>query len=332
MIILGIETSCDETAAALIEIKGGKFKILVNTVLSQIQIHQKYGGVVPELAARNHIRNILPVLEKTLLGSKIKPGQIDKIAVTVGPGLITSLIVGVESAKVLAYIWKKPIVGVNHLKAHLYANYLNNKPIKFPALALVVSGGHTELILLKSQKNLKKIGQTVDDAAGEAFDKVARLLKLGYPGGPIISKLAEKGDPRSFNFPRPMIKSNDFNFSFSGLKTAVLYTVKNLKTINYKLKTDIAASFEQAVIDVLVAKTMKAAQHYKAKTILLSGGVAANKKLREDLQLKTKNHKLDFLVPPINLCTDNAAMIAAAGYFEKEIPWQKLRVNPNLEI
>ncbi|MFA6255399.1 MAG: tRNA (adenosine(37)-N6)-threonylcarbamoyltransferase complex transferase subunit TsaD [Patescibacteria group bacterium] len=339
LIILGIESSCDETAAALVQKRGSIFKILSSVVSSQIEIHKKYGGVVPEVAARNHILNIIPVIDQALVEAKVKPGQIDKIAVTTGPGLITSLLIGVETAKTLAYTWQKPICSINHLKAHLYANWLSNQPIKFPALALIVSGGHTELILMKNEKSLKKIGQTLDDAAGEAFDKVAQLLNIGYPGGPIISQLAKKGNTQAFNFARPMINSSDFNFSFSGLKTSVLYTIQKLRVqssefraANSKLKADLCASFQQAAVDVLVAKTFKAAKYYQAKTVMLSGGVAANSLLRESLKLKAQSLKLNFLMPNINLCTDNAAMIAAAATFEKPTPWQKLRVDPNLEI
>ncbi|MAF13720.1 MAG: tRNA (adenosine(37)-N6)-threonylcarbamoyltransferase complex transferase subunit TsaD [Parcubacteria group bacterium] len=331
-IILGIESSCDETAAALIEKKGSRFSILANTVLSQVKIHRQFGGVVPEVAARNHLENILSVVNKTLIEAKIKPKQIDKIAVTHGPGLITSLIVGAETAKNLAFAWQKPLIPINHLKAHLYANWLKNKTIKFPAIALIVSGGHTEIVLMKSNINFKKIGETVDDAAGEAFDKVAALLNLGYPGGPVVSKLADKGNAQAFKFPRPMMYKDNFNFSFSGLKTAVLYEIKKIPRINSKIKSDMCASFQQAAIDVLAFKTIKAAKRYKAKTIILSGGVAANKLLRKTLEQQATNNQLDFMVPEINLCTDNAAMIAAAGFFEKSIPWQKLRVNPNLEI
>lgn len=332
MLILGIETSCDETAAALVQIKSGKFKILSNVVLSQINIHKKYGGVVPEIAARKHLENIIPVLERTLAQAKTTPNQIDKIAVTVGPGLITSLMVGIETAKTLAYAWDKPIVPINHLKAHLYANWLENKAIKFPAMALIVSGGHTELIYMKSKTSLKKIGQTVDDAAGEAFDKVAQLLGLGYPGGPVISKLAKQGDAKAFDFPRPMINSKDFNFSFSGLKTAVRYTLEKLPPTSYLLQANTCASFQQAVIDTLVTKTIKAAEQYQVKTIMLSGGVAANELLRKTLAEKAKKLQLDFFKPAQFLCTDNAAMIAAAANFEKPIAWQKIKVNPNLEI
>ncbi len=336
IIILGIETSCDETAAALVKVEGGKFKILSNVVSSQIKIHQKFGGVVPEVAARNHIINIIPVINQALTEAKIKPEKIDRIAVTNGPGLITSLLIGVETAKTLAYAWQKPIYSINHLKAHLYANWLENRSIKFPAIALIVSGGHTELIFLNRKRDsriaLKKIGQTVDDAAGEAFDKVAQLLKIGYPGGPIISKLAKEGNPKTFDFPRPMIKDDNYNFSFSGLKTSVLYTVKKLKKINQQTIADLCASFQQAAVDVLVTKTIKAAQDYKAKTVMLSGGVAANSLLRENLKLKAESLKLNFLMPEIHLCTDNAAMIAAAGYFTRPVAWQKLKVDPNLEI
>lgn len=334
MKILGIETSCDETAAAIIEVKNGKFKILSNIVSSQIDIHRKYGGVVPEVAARNHVINIIPVIDQAFDEAKIKPEKIDQIAATTGPGLITALIVGAQAAKTLAYAWKKPIVSINHLKAHLYANWLNNKKIKFPAIALIVSGGHTELILLTSKNKFKKIGQTIDDAAGEAFDKVAKLLDIGYPGGPIISKLALDGDPEAYEFPRPMLKDKNFNFSFSGLKTSVLYTVQKLKAkqINKQTKANLCASFQQAAVDVLVEKTVRAALTYNAKTIMLSGGVAANQLLRETLQKRTKGLKKDFLMPERHLCTDNAVMIAVASVFEKPTPWQKIKVDPNLEI
>lgn len=348
-IILGIETSCDETAAALVEIKGGsprspassrdvplgeagKFKILANIVSSQIDIHKKYGGVVPEIAARKHVENIIPVIEQALTKAKITPQQIDKIAVTVGPGLVTSLLIGVETAKTLAYAWGKDIVPVNHLKAHLYANWLENKVIKFPAIALIVSGGHTELIYMKNKTSLKKIGQTVDDAAGEAFDKVAKLLGLDYPGGPEISKLAKQGNASRFKFPRPMINSKNYNFSFSGLKTAVLYQSQKIKKLDRKTKADICAGFQQAVVDTLITKTTKAAKQYKVKTIMLSGGVAANKLLRKNLEQKSKELKLAFFKPAQFLCTDNAAMIAVAANFEKPIDWQKIKVDSNLEI
>jgi N6-L-threonylcarbamoyladenine synthase len=335
MIILGIETSCDETAAAVIQGKGDKIRVLSNVVSSQIEIHKKYGGVVPEVAARNHIINIIPVIDEALEKAKIKPRQIDRLAVTTGPGLITSLMVGVETAKALAFAWQKPIVSVNHLKAHLYANWLENQPVKYPALCLIVSGGHTELILVAAPNKFKKVGQTVDDAAGEAFDKVAQLLGIGYPGGPNVSKYALDGDPKAFAFSRPMINSGDFNFSFSGLKTSVLYTLKKIprrQANSRKLKADMCASFQQAAVDVLAAKTIKAALYYKVRTVMLSGGVAANTLLRETAREKAEKSGLAFMMPPIKYCTDNAAMIAQAGYFEKPVVWQKLNVDPNLSI
>ena len=332
MIIFAIESSCDETAAAIVKIKGGRFDILANTILSQINIHKKYGGVVPEVAARHHIQNIIPVIEQTLTQAKLKPNQIDQLAVTVGPGLITSLIVGIETAKTLAYVWQKPIVPVNHMKAHLYANWSHNQKINFPAISLIVSGGHTEIILQASQDKLKKIGDTLDDAAGEAFDKVAQLLGLGYPGGPIISKLAETGDARKYKLPRPMLKDSGSNFSFSGLKTAVLYTAQKIKKITPQVKADLAASFQAATVEVLTEKTVQAAIKYQAKTIMLSGGVAANKLLRQTLEAKSKELNIKFLTPDFKYCTDNAAMIAIASRFAKPIPWHKLKVDPNLDI
>ena len=334
-IILGIESSCDETAAALVENQGGTFKILANVVWSQVKIHQKYGGVVPEIAARNHVKKILPIIDLALKKSKVDKKNISGIAVATGPGLITSLLVGVQTAKTLAYLWQKPIYAINHLQAHLYANWLNNQPIKFPAVCLIVSGGHTELILMKNQTQLKKISETLDDAAGEAFDKVSQLLKLGYPGGPIVSAMAERGDAKAFKFPRPMIQNNNFNFSFSGLKTAVLYASQKFspkKLKSYKLKANLCASFQQAVVEVLRAKTIKAAKYYNAKTIMLSGGVAANQLLRQTLEQKTKKMGLKFLTPKPELCTDNAAMIAAAAFFTKPTPWQKIKVDPNLSL
>ena len=344
-IILGIESSCDETAAALVFHQGGIFKVRSNVVWSQIKIHQKYGGVVPEIAARNHIKKILPIIDLAFKKTKIKPQEISGIAVTAGPGLITSLLIGVQTAKTLAYLWQKPLYAINHLKAHLYANWLNNEPVNFPAVCLIVSGGHTELILMKDKNNLKKIGETLDDAAGEAFDKVAQLLKIGYPGGPAIARLALRGNSKAFKFPRPIINSDNFNFSFSGLKTAVLYTLKNLKPTTYpdvklgsrpkrrdKLQANLCASFQQAVVDVLIAKTFKAAGYYGAKTVMLSGGVAANKLLRETYKLQATSYKLNPLIPSLEYCTDNAAMIAAAAFFAKPTPWQKIKVDPNWEI
>ena len=338
MIILGIETSCDETAVCLLEAKKNEFKILSNLVSSQVNIHKKYGGIVPEVAARKHIETILPLLNQCLEALS-KNSTPDYIAVTNGPGLITSLLIGLETAKTLSYVWQKPLVGVNHLEGHLYSFLLSQKTEisnLFPSLGLVVSGGHTELVLMKNHCQYKKIGQTLDDAAGECFDKTAKLLKIGYPGGPIISRYAEKGNPYKYDLPRPMINSDNYNFSFSGLKTAVLYQSKKIKP--KKILPDFCASFQQAVIDVLVAKTIKAAKEHKVKNIILGGGVIANKELRGQLAEKTKQKlpEINLFIPELKFCTDNAAMIAIAAYLhiaKKDfIPWQKIKVDPNLEL
>ncbi|PIY96170.1 MAG: tRNA (adenosine(37)-N6)-threonylcarbamoyltransferase complex transferase subunit TsaD [Candidatus Kerfeldbacteria bacterium CG_4_10_14_0_8_um_filter_42_10] len=368
MIILGIETSCDETAAAIVQMKARlrnrafspTFEILSSVISSQVDIHAKTGGIVPEVAAREHIKNILPIIDQALKKASLDYHRIDVIAVTGGPGLITSLLVGAETAKVLAYTWNKPIIKVNHLEGHIYSNWLRAqdsglKAPQFPLLALVVSGGHTELVLMKKHLDYQVIGQTRDDAAGEAFDKVAKLLGLGYPGGPIISQLAQKGKRDAFKLPRPMINENNFDFSFSGLKTAVLYLIKDrsktklpatrplriakrVGRASYQLQANLCASFEQAAIDVLVEKTIKAAKKYKVKSVLLSGGVAANELLRESLKTKVKKElpASHFSLPTLQLCTDNAAMIAAAGYYHATYhgseDWQKLSVDPNWEL
>ena len=351
MIILGIETSCDETAASLLEIKEQKdrpsFKILSKVIASQIPIHSKYGGIIPELAAREHIKKIIPVIKKSLT---LNPHSIDLIAVTAGPGLITSLLVGVESAKTLAYAWGKPLMPINHLQGHIAVNFINNQP-QFPALGLIVSGGHTELVLIKKYNQYKKIGQTRDDAAGECFDKVAKLLGIGYPGGPAIAKWAKQAAINNrqltINLPRPMFNSNDYDFSFSGLKTAVLYLVKKHPDFkkNKELVSQICRETQQAIIDVLIKKTLKAAREFKVKSIILGGGVIANQELRTQFSKKIKALKnpTKLLIPPIKLCQDNATMIATAAYFKyinlttKQIKnlknnWSKIKANPNLEI
>lgn len=341
MKIFSIETSCDETSAAIVGVSRGKVEILSNVVSSQIEIHKKYGGVVPEVAARHHVKNILPVIDEAFAKAKVKPAQIDFISVTAGPGLITSLMVGVETAKTLSYVWRKPLLAVNHMYAHIAANFI--EPIKFPALALIVSGGHTELILLKSHQRFEKIGQTIDDAAGEAFDKVAKLLDLGYPGGPIVSAQAEKfqesGLESDLELPRPMVTSPNFNFSFSGLKTAVLYKVNKMKPAEKKKRTpEICFEFQEAVVDVLSKKTAKAAKKFGAKTIMLAGGVAANKALRQRMGKVADDLEINFLTPPFSLCTDNAGMIAVASHFllQKKKPqlngWKKIKANPNWEL
>jgi len=314
MIILGIETSCDDTGIALIECdKNKKCRILSNVISSQTEVHTPYGGIVPNLAARAHLKNIEPVLKKSL--KEAGHPNIDLIAVTEKPGLAPCLLVGLNFAKALAYNWQKPIIKINHIKGHIYANWFNKTEPKFPLLALVVSGGHTQLVLMKNHKNFKILGETRDDAVGEAFDKVAKLLGLKYPGGPLISSHALKGDSSAFDLPRPMIHSKNYDFSFSGLKTSVLYKVKKEKKISQKYINNMAASFQQAALDVLIKKTIQAAKEHKVKTVILSGGVAANLELRTQLKKSVKELKIKFQMPNINLCTDNGAMIAMAAFF-----------------
>lgn len=335
MIILGIETSCDETAVSVVKIERGKFKVLSNVVSSQVKIHAKYGGVVPEVAARKHIENMMPVLISALKEAKIKKEDIDVVAVTNGPGLSVSLLVGVETARTLAFALKKKLVAINHIEAHILSNCLSNSKIKFPALCLVVSGGHTQLVLIKDFGKYQIIGETLDDAVGECFDKVAKILGLGYPGGPEISKIAKKGNPSAYNLPRPMLKYNNFDFSFSGLKTAVLYLTQKLK-LTPSTVADVAASFQAAAIDVLVQKTIRAAQSNKVKTIMLAGGVSANKKLREEMGFVARKNNINLILPDLEYTTDNAAMIAVAGYFSavagKFINWEDIDVEPNLRL
>lgn len=380
MLILGIETSCDETAIALIEKNSKGVFVLSSAISSQIKLHAKWGGVVPNLAAREHLKNIIPVLNSALKEADKKITDVDLISVTRGPGLIPALLIGVNFAKTLAYLYKKPLLGVNHIEGHIYANWIREKSeiqnpksekikklqttsseqktkvgIKFPVLALIVSGGHTQLILIKDHFKYKVIGETLDDAAGEAFDKVARILGLGYPGGPAIAAQAanhklrimnhesslddlNSNDEKSYKrntkkplFPRPMLHSQDFNFSFSGLKTSVLYYVKNYRTENNlseetklpkKFIQEMAYEFQEAANDILVIKTIKAAHKYKPKTIFLAGGVSANSDLREKLNkaIEKNTPHLNYLLQPITYSTDNAAMIAAAAAYR----WQKM--------
>lgn len=388
---LGIETSCDETSVSVINTEGNNIQVLSNVISSQVKLHQKWGGVVPNLAAREHLKNILPVLEEAFSISQTKPEQIDLISVTAGPGLIPALLIGVNAAKVLSYVWRKPLLGIHHVEGHIYANFIsdkigvdskfqapNSKQItksklqnlknrnfaklgfeelraeaskgkaelwtKFPILCLVVSGGHTQLVLMRKHLDYEIIGQTLDDAVGEAFDKVARILGLGYPGGPAIARLAAQWKsqisnskfqknykPQTTNhkliLPRPMINKNNFDFSFSGLKTAVLYMTKKMKdelqVTDYELLVPaLCAEFQQAAIDVLIHKTLKAAEKYHPKTIMLAGGVSANQELRRQMgeSIKKELKNTLYIMPDTSYSIDNAAMIAAAGYFR----WQKM--------
>ncbi len=343
MRILGIESSCDDTSVALVEKTKAGFKILSEKTASQIDIHKAYGGVVPEIAARAHADAMLPIVEEVLKNQK-KP---DCIAVTAGPGLITSLLVGVETAKTLSYLLDIPLVAVNHIEGHIHSVELSALPeadsrVQFPALCLVVSGGHTELILMRDHSDYERIGKTLDDAAGECFDKVAKLVDFDYPGGPKISKAAESGDPNAISFPRPMLDQDNFNFSFAGLKTSALYWLRDHEqqeseryTLNAKRLSDFCASFEQSIVDVLVAKTLSAASIYNPKSILLVGGVSANKKLRETLgsAIQREFPSITYRRSPITHAMDNAAMIAAAGSYAAEresfTPWRSLAADPN---
>lgn len=346
-ILLAIETSCDETAMALVEASGIKnnpsFKVVKNIISSQIEIHKKFGGVVPNLAKREHKKN-LPILFKKFGWQVLN--KLDFIAITVGPGLDPALWTGIDFAKEIGKKLKKKVVGANHLEGHLYSNWVtqNSKletrnSIKFPAVVLLVSGGHTMLVLMSSIYKWRVIGETLDDAAGEAFDKVARMLKLPYPGGPEIEKIAKKGDQNKIKFPRPLLNTsgeNKYNFSFSGLKTAVFYYLRDqkLKTNNYKLKTNIAASFQSAIVETLVKKTVLLCRESSAKSVLMCGGVAQNRVLRKALQKSAKLLKIGFFAPDGYLNTDNAAMIGVSAIFRI---WSKkkllsLRSQPHLGL
>lgn len=375
MNILAIETSCDETAVSIISSKNDDLDVRANVVSSQVELHAKWGGVVPNLAAREHTKNILPVLTEALDTAGITHKDIDLLAVTQGPGLIPALLIGTNAAKALAYAWEKPLLGLHHIEGHIYANWISPKSkvksqkLSFPILALVVSGGHTQLVLMSEHCHYEIIGQTQDDAVGEAFDKAARLLGLPYPGGPQISEKArifvqthedvtqngadkdikkhstemgkdnkntdspKKLSPNTYDLklPRPMLHSGNYHFSFSGIKTAVLYTVREYQKNNGLTKDDrlpedfvnaVAHEFQSAVTEVLITKTLKAAQEYGAQTILLAGGVSANTQLREELAaaIAEKISHITFSVPPLEYCLDNAAMIAAAASFR----WNKM--------
>lgn len=311
MIVLGLDTSCDDTSAAVVKDN----TILSNIVSSQL-IHNKFGGVVPELASRAHIRFSVPVIQQALAEAEIKTEQLDGIAVTYGPGLIGSLLTGLCVAKGLSLSLEIPFIGINHLEGHVFSNVLEEPAVLPPFVVLIVSGGHTQLVLVEEWGNYRILGKTRDDAAGEAFDKVAKMLDLGYPGGPVIEKAAKKGNAEYIRFPRAFLKNGSFDFSFSGLKTAVMNHVYNIGEDAVKNRiNDIAVCFQEAVVEVLVEKTIQAAREYKVKKICLAGGVAVNSRLRIKFQQKTESTPLKVLFPSPRLCTDNGAMIAAAGEF-----------------
>ncbi|HEX5564758.1 MAG TPA: tRNA (adenosine(37)-N6)-threonylcarbamoyltransferase complex transferase subunit TsaD [Sporosarcina sp.] len=309
MYILGIETSCDETAASVV--KNGH-KIVSNVVASQIQSQQRFGGVVPEIASRHHVEQITLVIEEALAKAELSPSDLDAVAVTEGPGLVGALLIGINAAKAFAFANGLPIIGVHHIAGHIYANQLM-QPMEFPLLALIVSGGHTELVLMENHGSFKLIGETRDDAAGEAYDKVARVLGLPYPGGPHIDKLALESD-EAVDFPRAWLEPDSYDFSFSGLKSAVINYKHNLEQKGGEVNpSHVAAGFQQSVVEVLTEKTLRAAKEYGVKQVIAAGGVAANKGLRSSLDAVFEKEGIPFYVPPIYLCTDNAAMIAAAG-------------------
>ncbi|OGF48620.1 MAG: tRNA (adenosine(37)-N6)-threonylcarbamoyltransferase complex transferase subunit TsaD [Candidatus Firestonebacteria bacterium RIFOXYA2_FULL_40_8] len=327
-IILGIETSCDDTGVALV--KNGE-KILSNVVSSQIKIHSEYGGVVPELASRSHLENIYIVVDEALKQAKLLLKDIDGVAVTYGPGLVGSILIGIEAAKAIAYVHKKPLIGVNHLEGHIFSTLLEGRKPEFPFLSLIVSGGHTELVMVKGFGKYTIIGKTRDDAVGEAFDKVAKLLDLGYPGGPKVEKLAKISEKR-IKFPEAVMKDGSFDFSFSGLKTAVLSCKNADKNID---SNDLCAGFQDAVIAALLNKTIAVAAKYKIKRVVLGGGVVANSTIRGEFIKRGKREGIEIFFPSMPLCTDNGAMIAVAGYFKflkKEYSGYVLNADPGLSL
>ncbi len=350
MIVLALETSCDETSWAVLKVNKKSLSLPALTISSQTALHARWGGVVPELAARRHSQTILPLLKTTLQQANLNFRQIDLLAVTKGPGLITALNVGTTTINTLSWLWRKPLLGVNHIAGHLVSPFLNPaiwplafKPTTWPAIALIVSGGHTELYLMSSLTRYKLLGKTLDDAAGEAFDKTAKMLGLTYPGGPKVSKLAVLGDKQTYKFPRPMLNQTGYNFSFAGLKTAVLYALpKNKSALTKKTKADICASFEQAAVDVLVGKTIKAVKEFKTPSLIVAGGVSANQNLRHHLKQALMNNDLTtkLWLPDLKFTGDNAAMIGLAAAAEVNFKpknslkktWSKLQPNANWEL
>ncbi|ARK28632.1 tRNA (adenosine(37)-N6)-threonylcarbamoyltransferase complex transferase subunit TsaD [Halalkalibacter krulwichiae] len=330
-IILAIETSCDETSAAVIE--NGR-TILSNVVSSQIESHKRFGGVVPEIASRHHVEQITLIIEQAMTEANVTFSDLDAVAVTEGPGLVGALLIGVNAAKAIAYAHDIPLIGVHHIAGHIYANQLV-QPLEFPLLALVVSGGHTELVYMQEDGSFEIIGETRDDAVGEAYDKVARTLGLPYPGGPHIDRLAHEGK-EAIELPRAWLEPDSYDFSFSGLKSAVINTLHNVKQRGEEMIIeDVAASFQASVIEVLVGKTKRAARQYEPKQLLLAGGVAANKGLRKALTSQFAKSNIELVIPPLSLCTDNAAMIGAAAQSKlrkKQFASFDLNGNPGLDL
>ena len=341
MKILGIETSCDETAVAIVDVSDESVLVRANVVSSQVKTHAPFGGVVPMLAARDHAENIGHVFDMALNEAGVSMDDIELISVTRGPGLGPALLVGLTFARMLSIEFGVPIVGVNHMDGHIHSNWLPESTLNsdiFPSLNLLVSGGHTELVLMHDHGEYELLGETLDDAVGEAFDKVARLLGLGYPGGPALSKLAELGDPATYDLPRPLLKAKNLDFSYSGLKTAVLYLIRDLtggeRELVDKEKSDIAASFQEAAVDVLVQKTKRAADELGARSVLLSGGVSANALLRDRMAAMADELGITYSQPELKWTGDNAAMIAMAGYYsrEKTTSWKDVAMDANLRV
>lgn len=331
--IMAIESSCDETSVAVV--KNGR-EIISNVISSQIDMHKKFGGVVPEVASRMHLEVINNIVREALEEAKLSMDDIDAIAVTKGPGLVGALLVGISEAKALSYACKKPLVGVNHMKGHICATFITHKELEPPFICLLVSGGHTYLVYVKDYNNMEVIGKTIDDACGEAYDKVARCLGMNYPGGPEVERLAKLGNDEAIDFPRVMLDKNSYNFSFSGLKTAVLNYLNSKKQKNEEIsKEDVCASFQRAVFDVLIFKTEKLMKEKKLDTLVVSGGVSANNTLREEINKMCEKNGFKSYFPDKILCTDNAAMIASSGYYEYISGVRSdltLNVEPNLEL
>lgn len=333
LIILGVESTCDETACSIV--KNGR-KLVASVISSQIEIHKPYGGVVPEIASRKHVENIIPVLDECFAQAGTSLDQIDGVAVSYGPGLVGALLTGISVAKAIAWSLDVPLLGVNHIEGHIFANFLSHKDLQPPFMALIVSGGHSHIVYMRDYLTYEIIGKTRDDAAGEAFDKTARVLGLGYPGGPLIDKMAKEGNDTAFEFPKTKFSDNPYDFSFSGIKTAVINRINSMKMkgLSYEVK-DVAASFQKAVVDVLVRHTIEASKEMGVKTVCLAGGVSANSLLRKSMTDEGKKAGIQVYYPELVYCTDNAAMVAATGYYyyiNKRFSDLTLNAVPNLRI